>query len=149
MPSSGVRRPESVLVVVHTRELDCLLLERVKPRGFWQSVTGGLEWDESSHDAAVRELREETGLGPDGLRDAEFSQTFPIHPEWRSRYAPECDSNLEHVWYLEIDRAAGIQLNPMEHVNYDWLALPAAIARVNSWTNRDALERLARQSRGA
>ena len=41
------RRPESVLVVVHTPALEVLLLERVEPRGFWQSVTGTLRWAET------------------------------------------------------------------------------------------------------
>ena len=58
------RRPESVLVVVHTPELDCLLLERVEPRGFWQSVTGTLRWAETPAECAARELAEETGLAP-------------------------------------------------------------------------------------
>ena len=51
------RRPESVLVIVHTASLECLLLERVSPEGFWQSVTGTLRWDETPPMAAARELR--------------------------------------------------------------------------------------------
>ena len=56
------KRPESALVVVHTPRLQCLLLERVTPRGFWQSVTGTLRWGEELTAAAVREMREETGV---------------------------------------------------------------------------------------
>src|SRR5205814_7957128 len=54
------RRPESVLVVVHTPKLDCLLLERADPRGFWQSVTGTLGWSETPAECAAREIDEET-----------------------------------------------------------------------------------------
>ena len=32
--------PESVLVVIHTAELDVLLIERADKPGYWQSVTG-------------------------------------------------------------------------------------------------------------
>ena len=90
------KRPESVLVVVHTPTLDCLLLERVEPRGFWQSVTGTLRWAETPAECAARELAEETGLAPHGLRDAHVQRAFPILPAWRSRYAPDVDSNVEH-----------------------------------------------------
>ena len=38
--------PESVLVVVHTAQLQVLLLERAAQPGFWQSVTGSREPDD-------------------------------------------------------------------------------------------------------
>jgi dATP pyrophosphohydrolase len=136
------RRPESVLVVVHTRALDCLVLERVVPAGFRQSVTGTLGWDETPALAAAREVREETGLDPTGLRDSGQSRTFPILPAWRHRFAPDVKENLEHVWYLEIPDRVVVTLNPAEHSAYEWLPLEQAIARVSSWTNREALERL-------
>jgi len=136
------RRPESVLVVVYTRDLDALVLERVSPPGFWQSVTGGLEWGETAASAAARELQEETGLGADGLRDGHVEQRFPILPAWRHRYAPEVESNLEHVWYLELPCARDVVLNPAEHATAEWLPLAEAIERVSSWTNKAALERL-------
>ena len=62
MSAARFRRPESVLVVIYTVRFECLLLERVSPRGFWQSVTGTLHWRETPADAAAREVREETGL---------------------------------------------------------------------------------------
>jgi 8-oxo-dGTP pyrophosphatase MutT (NUDIX family) len=138
----GLRRPESVLVVVYTIARECLVLERVTPAGFWQSVTGTLGRDETPAAAAAREIREETGLTPTGLRDSGRSRTFPILPEWRHRYAPGVNENLEHVWYLEVPDRVAVTLNPAEHSRYDWLPLEQAIARVSSWTNREALERL-------
>jgi dihydroneopterin triphosphate diphosphatase len=136
------RRPESVLVVVHTRGLDCLLLERVEPRGFWQSVTGTLRWAETPAECAARELAEETGLPALGLRDAQVQRRFPILPAWRSRYAPGVDSNVEHQWYLEVPEVRAVAIEPTEHVAYLWLPIDAAIEKVASWTNREALQRL-------
>ena len=136
------RRPESVLVVVHTPTLDCLLLERVEPRGFWQSVTGTLRWAETSAECAARELAEETGLAPNGLSDAHVQRAFPILPAWRSRYAPGIDSNVEHRWYLEVPEVCAVRIEPTEHVAYLWLPIDAAIERVASWTNREALQQL-------
>ena len=140
--SEPLRRPESVLVVVYTKALEFLLLERVSPAGFWQSVTGSLQWDETPAQAASRELREETGLPPQGLRDAHRAQRFPILPQWRSRFAADVDSNLEHVWYLELPEVMAITLNPAEHSAFVWLGFEAALERVSSWTNRDAIAAL-------
>ena len=136
------RRPESVLIVVHTPTLDCLLLERVEPRGFWQSVTGSLRWAETPAECAARELAEETGLSPEGLRDAGVQRSFPILPAWRSRYAPGVDSNIEHRWYLEVPEVRAVRIEPAEHVAYLWLPIAGAIEKVASWTNREALEQL-------
>jgi dATP pyrophosphohydrolase len=136
------KRPESVLVVVYTRALECLLLERVRPAGFWQSVTGSLRWSETAAECAAREVREETGLDPAGLRDAHVQNTFPILPEWRTRYGDGVDSNLEHLWYLELPAKRAVTLAPNEHVGHAWLPIDAAIRKVASWTNREALERL-------
>jgi len=139
-----LRRPESVLVVVYTRALQFLLLERVSPAGFWQSVTGSLQWDETAAQAARRELREETGLPGEGLRDGHCSQRFPILPQWRGRFAADVDSNLEHVWYLELPAVTEVTLNPDEHRACQWLGFEAALERVSSWTNRDAIAALRR-----
>jgi 8-oxo-dGTP pyrophosphatase MutT (NUDIX family) len=138
------RRPESVLIVVYTTARECLVLKRVAPADFWQSVTGTLGWEETAAAAAEREVREETGLDPAGLRDSGRAQTFPILPAWRHRFAPDVKENLEHVWYLEIPERVAVTLNPAEHGAYEWLPLEQAIARVSSWTNREALERLRR-----
>jgi len=136
------RRPESVLVVVYTRALECLMLERTEPRGFWQSVTGTLDWDETPGAAAAREVLEETGLAPAGLRAAGVTQRFPILPAWRARYAPEVTENLEHLWYLELPERCPIVVDPAEHSEFRWLALEAAIEMASSWTNREGLARL-------
>jgi dATP pyrophosphohydrolase len=155
------RRPESVLVVIHTTALECLLLERVVPAGVWQSVTGSLEWGETPAEAAVREVIEETGLDPqgpsdahrshgrqrprgsrNGLRDSGIVRRFEIWPEWRHKFGPGVTENTEYLWYLELPERAPVILNDQEHRAYGWFDLAEAIQHVASWTNREALERL-------
>ena len=173
MSAARFRRPESVLVVIYTARLECLLLERASPRGFWQSVTGTLRWRETPAAAAVREVGEETGLdcvapepyatsGESGkaplesgrpapvLEETGIARRFPIRPEWRDRYGHGVTENLEHLWYLELPNARKPALNADEHIAYRWMGLEEAIGKVSSWTNREALERLrARRQRNA
>ena len=54
--------PVSVLVVIHTPDMQVLLLERADHPGYWQSVTGSQNQGETLVQTAVREVAEETGL---------------------------------------------------------------------------------------
>ena len=131
------KRPESVLVLVTTRAGECLLMERTRPRGFWQSVTGSLCWGESARSAAERELLEETGLhGGHRLFDMNTSVRFPIVPPWRAHYAPTARFNHEHWFVFELPGRRTIRLNPDEHRQWRWLGAEEALWRATSWTNR-------------
>ncbi|OOG25607.1 dihydroneopterin triphosphate diphosphatase [Thioalkalivibrio denitrificans] len=129
------KRPESVLVVVHTLDGQVLLLRRREPPDFWQSVTGSLEWDETPEAAARRELMEETGLEADGLVDCRLQYRFPIHTVWRHRYAPDVHENLEHVYLLPLPDVVAVRIAPEEHSEYRWLPAAEAAERCFSWTN--------------
>lgn len=66
-----VRRDSDVAVGPPKLQLEILLLRRSPGRilpGLWQCVSGSLEPGESVTDGALRELREETGFGPDQIR---------------------------------------------------------------------------------
>jgi dATP pyrophosphohydrolase len=136
------KRPESVLVVVYTRTGKVLLLKRADHPDFWQSITGSMEWgDERPAETAARELREETGIEvpPAALTDWRIRQRYEVLPEFRYRYAPGVTENTEHFFSLELPGEQAIRLSPGEHREYLWLPFDAAIAKVFSWTNRDAL----------
>jgi dATP pyrophosphohydrolase len=134
--------PLSVLVVVHTAELEVLLLERALRPGYWQSVTGSLdEMDEPLERAAAREVREETGLDAHAgrLERWKVMYTFEIYRQWRHRFAPGVIHNVEHVFALMLSARAPVRLAADEHVAYAWLPWQQAAAKCFSWSNRDAI----------
>jgi dihydroneopterin triphosphate diphosphatase len=140
------RRPESVLVVVFSADGLVLLMERRSPSGWWQSVTGALEPGETPREAAVREVREETGLAARGLVDLGLRHTFAIAPAWRHRYAANVTENLEHAFALRIPTAVEIILDRAEHVRYEWLPVTDAVARATSASNCAAIRHIAGRS---
>ncbi len=137
------KRPISVLVVVFTQAGEFLLLNRVRPPRFWQSVTGSLLSGESPRCAALRELQEETGLRAGGrLIDLQSSRLFPIKPAWRARYRAGLCFNREHWFALQLPGRRLIRLAADEHSDHRWLDAAAAARLTGSWTNRDAIRLL-------
>lgn len=137
------KRPESVLVVVHTLAGEVLLLRRRDPAHWWQSVTGSLERGETTLAAARRELREETGLAADaGLEDAAIVNRFEIIEPWKARYAPGTTHNTEHVFSLRLPARVEVVLAPEEHSESLWLPRAAALERATSATDRAAIAAL-------
>ena len=139
--------PESVLVVIHTPQRDVLLIERIDHPGFWQSVTGSKDFpSESLLDAAVREVREETGIRADtsSCMDWSVSNIYDIYPAWQHRYAPGVTRNIEHVFSLCVPFGTQITLSPTEHSAFQWLPYRAAADACYSPSNAEAILMLPR-----
>jgi dATP pyrophosphohydrolase len=138
------KTPISALVLIHTPDLQVLIMERADKAGYWQSVTGSLEDGETPQQAAIREVREETGLDAAQyeLQDWQVSNVYEIYPHWRHRYAPGVTENREHLFGLVLPARLPVKLAPDEHVRYEWVDWREAAERVFSWTNVDALKRL-------
>ena len=137
--------PVSVLVVVHTAAMEVLLLERALRRGFWQSVTGSLDWaGEPLAAAAAREVLEETGIDAASgrLERWNVASTFEIYAQWRQRFAPGVTHNTEHVFGLALPRRLPVSIAPAEHVAFAWLPWEEAAQKCFSWSNRDAIRML-------
>ncbi len=138
------KQPVSVLVVIHSAALDVLLLERADRPGYWQSVTGSRDDDESLRETALREVGEETGLDANlhQLSDWQLQNVYEIYPVWRHRYAPGVTHNTEHVFGLQLPAAQPVTLSPREHLAYVWLPWQEAAEKVFSPSNRAAILQL-------
>ena len=146
--------PQSVLVVIYTRDRDVLLLRRTEPDpdapAFWQSVTGSKDTvDETWHATAAREVQEETGLDcrpgaalAGHLQDWGLENIYTIYPRWLHRYAPGVTHNTERVFGLQVPAGSAVQLNPQEHTHYQWLPYQAAADACFSPSNAEAILQL-------
>ena len=141
--------PESTLVVIHTRQLRVLLLERADHPGFWQSVTGSRHEGEDLRETAIREVGEETGIDARAHRLEQWNlrNVYEIYPVWRHRYAPGVTHNTEHVFGLEVPGGIAVKVAPREHLASQWLPWSEAAERVFSWSNRKAILMLPERKR--
>ena len=152
MTGKPYKIPESVLVVIHTADLEVLLIERADRPGFWQSVTGSKDRpDEPLIETAVREVAEETGIvigsaqvPLSSLRDWNMRNVYEIYPVWRHRYAPGVMHNTEHLFGLRVPRGIAVTLAPREHLRHEWLPLREAADRCFSPSNAEAVLQLPR-----
>ena len=145
--SKTYKQPISVLVIVHTPDLQVLLLERADRPGFWQSVTGSQHEGETLEETALRELAEETGIDARryGLIDWQQQNRYEIYLRWRHRYAPGVTHNTEHVFAVEVPGPLDIVLAPREHLTYAWLPWHEAAEKAFSWSNAQAIRELPRR----
>ena len=139
------KKPISSLVLIYTEDFKVLLMERADKRAFWQSVTGSLEENETPIEAAAREVFEETGVNTNQylLEDWHLSHVYEIYAHWRYRYAPDITHNTEHIFGLKLPSVIPVQLSEHEHVQHLWVDWKEAIDKVFSWTNVEAIKKLA------
>ena len=83
----------------------------------WQGVAGKIEEGETSSDAAIRELKEETGLSPLNMFVADHvSKFYEVHGD---------RINLVPVFGIEVDSEI-INLSE-EHISYKWVDINEAL----------------------
>ena len=123
-------------VLIHVRRGDEFLVAHRSPEsgGYWHTIAGGVEPGEAFHVAALRELREETGLDAVELRPiGEFAYT---------RESWEDEPGLRvHVaaFLIDVEPRWEPELNE-EHDDYRWLRRDEA-AELLFWPEPAALLR--------
>jgi dATP pyrophosphohydrolase len=130
------------LIVIYTEAGEFLLLERRRPAGFWQSVTGSLEWGELADAAARREVIEETGITQGVLVNLQWTQVYEILPAFGKVYAPGVTLNLEHAFSLRLPGRVPVTLSASEHVRFRWALGSEAVEAASSSTNCAVIQKL-------
>jgi dihydroneopterin triphosphate diphosphatase len=104
--------------------------ERLYP-DLWQLVTGEVEESETARDAAMREVREETGCVPLHLW---------VVPETTSFFDPvRNEVNLCPVFCVQVSGDALVQLSE-EHAMFEWLPERDAVRRAVWQSHRAILQ---------
>lgn len=103
---------------------------------FWQGITGGMESGESIEDAAIREVKEESGIEVYQLTDSSYSYDFPIKEEWKLKYTTNAESIIEHVFYAEVEEFPVLSC---EHQEFGWFSFNQAMCILSFGNNKKAL----------
>ena len=85
--------------------------------GTWQMISGGIENSETAPQAAMREIKEETGLIPYALYSADAVETFYMQSNDKITFVPV------FVAFVEDKK---ITLSATEHDAYEWLPFEEA-----------------------
>lgn len=136
------KNPHSILVLIYHNN-KVLMLQRKDDPDFWQSVTGSIGSQESAYQAAIREVKEETGIDilaenlP--LFDCQEQIEFEIFPQFRYKYAPHITHCTEHWFLLALEDERIPTLT--EHYQFQWLPAKQAAHLTKSWNNRALIEK--------
>ena len=104
--------------------------ERLYP-DLWQIITGKIKDDEGAVEAAVREMREETGL---------VANRFWVLPHVSSFYDPAADVvNLCTMFAAEVDQNQGLSLSK-EHQAFRWTGFDETMLALPWPAQRDAID---------
>tara|TARA_B100001758_G_scaffold119888_1_gene102969 strand:+ start:357 stop:818 length:462 start_codon:yes stop_codon:yes gene_type:complete len=114
MPKVVVRVIDAYVFNRKNKEIRFLLLKRAKTKVYehlWQGVAGKIEVGETSWEAAIRELKEETGFEPVRIFVADHvSKFYEAHGDW---------VNMVPVFGIEVDDEEVILSD--EHCEFKWV----------------------------
>lgn len=143
------RVPRDVSIQVFERTADgfrFLMLRRIPARGgFWQPVTGAPLPGETDADAAVREVREETGFDVTAaLIPLDLGYSYALAPDstarWERLYGPGVDSIGVAAFGAEVPEGSDPVLDPSEHDAFAWCSYAEADGALDWPIEADALE---------
>lgn len=125
---------EAHVIRIIKGEVYYLMLKRStkeKYPGLWQMVSGAISKNEKAFRAALREIKEETGLSP---------QRFFAVPKINSFYLPERD----HICFVPVftaivDSNSSVRLSE-EHTEYKWVNKKDAIEMLAWPGQREVVE---------
>ena len=93
------------------------------PAGHWEFVKGKTESNESLHETAIREMREETGI-----TDVQFLSNFEEHIQYTFEY-DELIIHKKVVFFLAETVTSDIDIS-CEHLDFAWLDYDTALETI-------------------
>lgn len=115
-------------------EIELLLMRRATTmNGKWCQVAGSIEAGETAWQAAIREVKEETGILLTDLWSADICEQFYEAHNERIMMLP--------VFVSFVDPGVKVKLN-QEHDAYEWLGFDAARARASFPGHRNTLRHI-------
>ncbi len=119
-------------------KVEILMLRTIPKRGeFWQCVTGKIEEGESDEEAALRELKEETGID----RGSILRVNRDIHS---FTFQKNGKSFSESVLAVQVKHGVKVDLSHNvydEHTAYEWVSADEAINRSVYADQKDSITR--------
>ena len=104
------------------------------PSGHWDFVKGKMEKNESTHETAVRETKEETGI-----EDVLFLENFEEWIEYNFQYQGELVQK-KVVFFLAETKTKEIEISH-EHLDYIWMDYNTAMEKTTFDNARTVLTR--------
>ncbi len=130
----SMRTVSVALLRGHGPEAQVLVMRRTPERGgFWQTITGRVELDETPEQAAARELQEETGLSIP-VRALDYRHAFALGELLPPKLAEE---TAFAAWLPE---GHTVRLGP-EHDTHEWLDAHTALQRLPFRGLREGVKR--------
>jgi 8-oxo-dGTP pyrophosphatase MutT (NUDIX family) len=104
------------------------------PQGHWDFVKGKVEQNETPHETAIRETKEETGI-----TSVEFIDGFEESVEYDFRFKKE-DIHKKVIFFLAKTNEKNIQLSH-EHNDYIWLEYNDALKKTTFENAKNVLSK--------
>ncbi len=122
------------IVIFRKEDSKNLFLLLRYPSGHWDFVKGKMEKDESTHETAVRETKEETGI-----EDVSFLENFEEWIEYNFQYQGELVQK-KVVFFLAETKTKEIEISH-EHLDYIWMDYNTAMEKTTFDNARTVLTR--------
>ena len=109
-----------VIFIKNGKGIHYLLLNY--PSGHWDFVKGKMEKGESTHQTAIRETKEETGIN-----DVKFLDNFEEWIQYNFQFEGEL-VNKKVVFFLGETKTKDVKISH-EHLNYTWMDYTTAMEK--------------------
>lgn len=138
-----MERHSSAGVIVYVRSEDgCLFLllrSRLTRRPLWEFPKGGIDAGESTHQAALRELREETGYGESEIRLVDGFRRAEDYYFTSTRDGERVLVRKHVVYYLAEATHTDVSISSHEASDFAWLPVDEAARRIRYSARRQIL----------